>query len=88
MANKHFDQAPTHATASIRFNGSVVPCAVISVAEATAHVRVFSAGAVPEDIILVQDGEERRARIAVRKQGPLGLDLWLDLPAAQTTLAA
>ncbi|MCJ2107901.1 hypothetical protein MKK70_21480 [Methylobacterium sp. E-041] len=88
MANKHFNQAPTHTTASIRFDGEVVPCAVLSLAGSAAHVRVFTTGRVPDEIAFVQDGADQRAQVALRKQGPLGLDLWLDLHAARDAIAA
>lgn len=88
MANKHFIQASTHPTATIRLGSFDVPCSVLSCTDATAHVRVATAGGVPEHLTFVRDGEARRARVALRKQGPLGLDLWLDLQVAQQARAA
>lgn len=88
MANKHFVQASKYPTASIRLGSFDVPCSVLSSNENTAHVRVITAGGVPENLTFVRDGEVRRARVALRKQGPLGLDLWLDLQAAQEVRAA
>ncbi len=88
MANKHFTQASTHPTAMIRLGSFDVPCTVISSTDATAHVRVITAGDIPEHLTFVRAGEVRRARVALRKQGPLGLDLWLDLQVAQDARAA
>ncbi|MEE7493043.1 hypothetical protein MOTC310_22265 [Methylobacterium oryzae] len=88
MANKHFVHASTHPTATIRLGSFDVPCTVLSSTEATAHVRVLTTGGISEHITFVRDGEVRRARVALRKQGPLGLDLWLDLQASQDARAA
>lgn len=88
MANKHFTHASTQPTATIRLGSFDVPCTVLSSSEATAHVRVVTAGGIPEHLTFVRDGEVRRARVALRKQGPLGLDLWLDLQVAQDARAA
>lgn len=88
MANKHFTHASTHPTATIRLGSFDVPCSVLSSNEATAHVRVITAGGVPENLTFVRDGVARRARVALRKQGQLGLDLWLDLQAVQEVRAA
>lgn len=88
MANKHFAQASTHPTATIRLGSFDVPCSVLSSDEATAHVRVAATAGIPELLTFVRDGEVRRARVALRKQGPLGLDLWLDLQAVQNARAA
>ncbi|MBY0252725.1 MAG: hypothetical protein K2X54_15335 [Methylobacterium organophilum] len=88
MANKHFTHASTHPTATIRLGCFDVPCTVLSFSEATAHVRVVTAGGIPEQPTFVRDGEIRRARVALRKQGPLGLDLWLDFQVAQDARAA
>lgn len=88
MANKHFVHASTHLSATIRLGSFDVPCTVLSSSEATAHVRVLTTGGISEHITFVRDGEVRRARVALRKQGPLGLDLWLDLQASQDSRAA
>ena len=88
MANKHFTQASTHPMATIRLGSFDVPCTVLSSTEATAHVRVLTAGGITEHVSFVRDGEVRRARVAMRKQGPLGLDLWLDLQDQQAARAA
>lgn len=88
MANKQFVQASTHPTATIRLGSFDVPCIVLSANEAAAHVRVVTSGGIPEHLTFVRDGEVRRARVALRKQGPLGLDLWLDLQVAQDARAA
>ncbi len=88
MANKHFTHASTHPTATIRLGSFDVPCTVLSSTDATAHVRVITAGGIPEHLTFVRAGEVRRARVALRKQGPLGLDLWLDLQVAQDARAA
>ncbi|MBP2493646.1 hypothetical protein J3A76_000976 [Methylobacterium sp. PvP109] len=61
---------------------------MLSSTEATAHVRVITTGGIPEHLTFVRDGEVRRGRVALRKQGPLGLDLWLDLKVAQDARAA
>lgn len=88
MANKHFVHASTHSTATIRLGSFDVPCTVLSSTEATAHVRVITTGGIPEHLTFVRDGEVRRGRVALRKQGPLGLDLWLDLQVSQDARAA
>ncbi|MGU3662034.1 hypothetical protein [Methylobacterium fujisawaense] len=88
MANEHFAHASTHRVATIRLGSFDVPCTVLSSTDASTHVRVVTAGGIPEYLILVRDGEARRARVAMRKQGPSGLDLWLDLQVAQDARAA
>ncbi|MGU3469165.1 hypothetical protein ACLBXO_30405 [Methylobacterium sp. C33D] len=88
MANKHFVHEFTHPTATIRLGSFDVPCTVLSSTEATAHVRVITTGGIPEHLTFVRDGKVRRGRVALRKQGPLGLDLWLDLQVAQDARAA
>ena len=75
MANKHFNQAPTHPMATIRLGSFDVPCTVLSSTEATAHIRVVTAGGIPEHLTFVRDGAIQRARVALRKQGPLGRPL-------------
>ncbi len=88
MANKHFVQTSTHPMATICLGSFDLPCSVLSSNEATAHVRVVTAGGIPEHLTFVRESLARRARVALRKQGPLGLDLWLDLHAAQDSRAA
>lgn len=88
MANEHFAHASTHRAATIRLGSFDVPCTVLSSTDASAHVRVVTADGIPEYLILVRDGEARRAHVAMRKQGPLGLGLWLDLRVAQDARAA
>lgn len=88
MANKHFAQPSTHPTAAIRLGSFDVPCTVLSFTDATAHVRVMTSGGIPERLTFVRAGEVRRARVALRKQGPLGLDLWLDLQVSQDARVA
>lgn len=87
MANKHFVHVSTHPTATIRRGSFDVPCTVLSSTETTAHVRVITAGGIPEHLNFVSDGEVRCGRVALRKQGPLGLDLWLDLQVSQDARA-
>ncbi|MCJ2144251.1 hypothetical protein [Methylobacterium sp. E-066] len=88
MANKHFVPAVPHLKATIKLGSFDVPCAILAYDEVSAHVRVIAAGGIPEHLTFVRDGETRRARVAIRKQGPLGLDLWLDLQAARDARAA
>ncbi|MGN8097799.1 hypothetical protein [Methylobacterium sp. 22177] len=88
MANKHFVHASTHPKATIRVGRFDVPCTVLSHTDAAAHVRVLTAGGIPEHLTLVREGQVQRARIALRKQGPLGLDLWLDLQRNQDARVA
>lgn len=88
MANKHFVHASRHPTATIRLGSFDIPCSVLASNERSAHVRVVTAGGIPEHLTIIRDGEVWRARVALRKQGPLGLDLWLDLQGAQGAQAA
>jgi hypothetical protein len=88
MANKHFDRTPGHPKAILRLGTFDVPCSVISCDATTAHVRVMTAGGSFGALALVREGEARPAKVVLRKQGPLGLDLWLDLEAVQDKRAA
>ena len=88
MSNKHFDRAPAHPKATLRLGTFDVPCSVISSNATTAHVRVMTAGGFFGALAFVSDGAQRQAKITLRKQGPLGLDLWLDLEAVQDVRAA
>ncbi|MCJ2023277.1 hypothetical protein [Methylobacterium sp. J-067] len=88
MANKQFAQAPTLQKATLRMGSYDVPCSVLMSNGSTAHVRVMTAGGHFGEVAFVQGGEVRQVRITLRKQGPLGLDLWLDLETAHTAQAA
>ncbi|MER2197239.1 hypothetical protein [Methylobacterium brachiatum] len=88
MASKHFVHPTPHPKATIRLGGFDVPCAILASDEGSAHVRVITAGGIPEHLTFVRAGEMLRARVAIRKQGPLGLDLWLDLQGARDAQAA
>ncbi|KQS79835.1 hypothetical protein ASG32_24560 [Methylobacterium sp. Leaf361] len=88
MANKHFVHTSTQPKAMIRVGRFDVPCTVLSSTDAAAHVRVLTTGGIPEYLKFVREGEILYARIAVRKQGPLGLDLWLDLQKGQDARVA
>jgi len=88
MANEHFVHASRHPTATIRLGSFDVPCSILASDDRGAHVRVLTAGGIPEHLTFLRDGQEQRARVAFRKQGPLGLDLWLDLQVVQSIRAA
>lgn len=88
MANKHFVQPPKHPKASLRMGGYEVPCSVLSSDENAVRVRVMTSGGHFGDLTFVRDGIARGARITLRKQGPLGLDLWLALEPTQAAQAA
>jgi hypothetical protein len=88
MANNQFAQAPTLQKATLRIGSYDVPCSVLISDGSTAHVRVMTAGGHFGEVAFVQGGEVRQARITLRKQGPLGLDLWLQLQPAQAAQAA
>ncbi|MET3411153.1 hypothetical protein [Methylobacterium sp. 1030] len=79
MANKHFVQASCLPMATIRLGARTIPCAILTSDSTTAHVRVTQPGGISDAVTFVHDGEARPARIALRKQGPSGLDLWLEL---------
>lgn len=88
MANKDFVHASRHPTATIRLGSFDVPCSILASDDRGAHVRVLTAGGIPEHLTFLRDGQAQRARVAFRKQGPLGLDLWLDLQVVQSIRAA
>ena len=88
MANKHFVRAARRQTATIKLGSFDVPCSVLASNESSAHVRVIAAGGIPEHLTFLCDGQAWRARVALRKQGPLGLDLWLNLEVVKNIRAA
>ena len=88
MTDKHFVRINPHPKAALKLGSFDVPCSILAYDEISAHVRVLSAGGIAEHLTFVRNGEMRRARLANRKQGPLGLDLWLDLQGARDAQAA
>ncbi|WP_449411455.1 hypothetical protein [Methylobacterium komagatae] len=88
MSNKHFVQAPSHPKAFLRMGSYDVPCSVLSSDENAVRVRVMTAGGHFGEVTFVRDGDVRSARITLRKQGPLGLDLWLELEPIEAVRAA
>ncbi|GJD59041.1 hypothetical protein [Methylobacterium dankookense] len=88
MANLHFTHTPNHPKAHILLGSLSVTCSVLERSTTQARIRVLNAGSVPEYLSVAFDDETRRARVALRKQGALGLDLWLDLLASETAAAA
>ncbi len=48
----------------------------------------MTAGGHFGEVTFVRDGDVRSARITLRKQGPLGLDLWLELEPIEAVRAA
>jgi hypothetical protein len=88
MANKHFVHASHHPMATIRLGSFDVPCSILAIDDGSAHVRVLTAVGIPEHLTFLRDGQAQRARVAFRKQGPLGLDLWLGVQVAQAIRAA
>ncbi|MEE7503749.1 hypothetical protein [Methylobacterium mesophilicum] len=88
MANKHFVHASTHPKVTVGLGSFDVLCTLLSSTDAEAHVRMPTTGGIPEFLTFARDGRVQRARVALRKQGPLGIDLWLDLQGEQDARAA
>lgn len=88
MANKHFTHDVPRKSGKILLGSSIVPCIVLEQSSVSARVRVLVAARLPERLIVEIDGEVRHGRVGLRKQGPLGLDLWLDLKAVEISSAA
>ncbi|CAO4172815.1 hypothetical protein [Methylorubrum aminovorans] len=88
MVNKHFTHDASGKTGKILLSSSIVPCTVLERSDTSAKVRVLAAASLPERLNVEIDGQAREAHVAVRKQGPLGLDLWLDLKVLEISDAA
>lgn len=88
MANLHFTHTPNHPKAHVLLGSLSVPCSVLERSTTQARIRVLTTGGFPEHLSVAFEGETRRARVALRKQGALGLDLWLDLLASESAAAA